>query len=77
MKKLIPSLLLALFSFDTVLSAADNTLSKSEKSDGWKLLFNGKNLNDWKIDKWNPESISVKGWCDQMPRQTFDGLLHR
>ena len=59
MKKLISSLLLALF-FATVLSAADNALSKSEKADGWKLLFNGKNLNDWKIDKWNPESISVK-----------------
>ena len=60
MKKLIPSLLLALFSFVTVLSAADNALSKSEKADGWKLLFNGKNLNNWKIDKWNPKSISVK-----------------
>jgi hypothetical protein len=60
MKKLIPSLLLALFFFATVLSAADNALSKSEKADGWKLLFNGKNLNNWKIDKWNPESISVK-----------------
>jgi hypothetical protein len=59
MKKLIPSLLLALFSFVTVLSAADNALSKSEKADGWKLLFNGKNLNNWKIDKWNPKSISV------------------
>ncbi|MBT5916648.1 MAG: hypothetical protein HOH60_09885, partial [Opitutae bacterium] len=49
--KIISSLLLALFSFVTVLSAGDNALSKSEKSDGWKLLFNGKNLNDWKIDK--------------------------
>ena len=60
MKKLIPSLLTALFFFATVLSATDNALSKSEKADGWKLLFNGKNLNNWKIDKWNPESISVK-----------------
>ena len=58
MKKLIPTLVL--FSLATVLSAADNTLSKSEKADGWKLFFNGKNLNNWKIDKWNPESISVK-----------------
>ena len=58
MKKLIPTLVL--FSLATVLSAADNTLSKSEKADGWKLLFNGKNLKNWKIDKWNPESISVK-----------------
>ena len=60
MKKLIPSLLLVLFSLPTVLSASDNALSKSEKADGWKLLFNGKNLNNWKIDKWNPQSISVK-----------------
>ena len=60
MKKLIPSLLTALFFFATVLAADDNALSKSEKADGWKLLFTGNNLNNWKIDKWNPESISVK-----------------
>ena len=60
MKKLIPSALLALFSFATVLTAGDNALSKSEKADGWKLLFNGKDLTDWKVDKWNPDSISVK-----------------
>ena len=58
MKELIPSLVL--FSLATVVSAADNALTKSEKADGWKLLFNGKNLNNWKIDKWNPKSISVK-----------------
>ena len=23
-------------------------------------MFNGKDLTDWKVDKWNPESISVK-----------------
>ena len=60
MKKLIPFVLLAVFSFATLLTAGDNALSKSEKADGWKLLFNGKDLTDWKVDKWNPESISVK-----------------
>jgi hypothetical protein len=26
----------------------DNKLSKAEKKDGWKLMFNGKNTKDWK-----------------------------
>ena len=28
-----------------------NALSKAEKSDGWQLLFNGKNLDDWKASE--------------------------
>ena len=60
MKKSVPTVLLALLSFATVLSAGNTALSKSEKADGWKLLFNSKDLTDWKVDKWNPESISVK-----------------
>ncbi len=30
---------------------ASNTLSRSEKQQGWKLLFNGKNANAWKAAK--------------------------
>ena len=60
MKKSFSAILLALFSFATVVTAGDNALSKSEKADGWKLLFNGKDLTDWKVDKWNPDSISVE-----------------
>ena len=40
--------------------AADNKLSKSEKGEGWVLLFNGKDFSNWQIDKWNPESFSVE-----------------
>ena len=76
MKKLVPSVLLALLCSATVLTAGENELSKSERADGWKLLFNGKDLTDWKVDKWNPDSISVKGRCDQVPRQALHGLLH-
>ena len=60
MKKSFPAILLAFLCSATVLTAGDNELSKSEKSEGWKLLFNGKDLTEWKVDKWNPESISVK-----------------
>jgi hypothetical protein len=60
MKKSFPIILLAFFSLATVVTAGDNALSKSEKAGGWKLLFNGKDLTDWKVDKWNPDSISVK-----------------
>ena len=60
MKNLLFSTILCLFSFVTVVTAGDNALSKSEKADGWKLLFNGKDLTDWKVDKWNPDSISVE-----------------
>ena len=72
MKKLVPSVLLALLCSATVLTAGDNELSKSERADGWKVAFwilrtvrfvqrqGGALLTDWKVDKWNPESISVK-----------------
>lgn len=38
----------------------DNTLTEAEKSDGWILMFNGKDFTDWQIDKWNPESIFIE-----------------
>lgn len=40
--------------------AEDNTLTEAEKKDGWISLFNGKNFDGWKIDKWNPESFSIE-----------------
>jgi len=60
MKKVLLSSLIGIFSFVTPVIAEDNALTESERTDGWKLLFNGKDLTDWQIDKWNPESISVE-----------------
>ncbi|MDE0859640.1 MAG: DUF1080 domain-containing protein [Akkermansiaceae bacterium] len=59
-KTSISLILIALFSLSANIFAEDNTLSKSEKSDGWILLFNGKDFTDWKIDKWNPDSLSIE-----------------
>ena len=60
MKKVLLSSLIGIFSFVAPVIAEDNALTESERTDGWKLLFNGKDLTDWQIDKWNPESISVE-----------------
>ncbi|MEC4725484.1 DUF1080 domain-containing protein [Shewanella sp. D64] len=60
-QKLICALLfstLAMASF-----AADNQLSKQEKEDGWQLLFNGKDMSQWrnfKQDGINPKWIIDK-----------------
>lgn len=52
------SLAAAVLGFATVsANAEDNTLSPIEKAEGWKLLFNGKNLDGWnnfKSDKIRP-----------------------
>jgi hypothetical protein len=36
-----------IFSFKTVSAQQQNTLTPQEKQDGWKLLFNGKDLSGW------------------------------
>jgi hypothetical protein len=40
--------------------ADDNVLTTEEKADGWILMFNGKDLSGWKVDKWNPDCFSVE-----------------
>ncbi|NJM56044.1 MAG: DUF1080 domain-containing protein [Verrucomicrobiae bacterium] len=47
--------------------AADNTLTASEKKDGWKLLFNGKNLDGWR--GYTLPSLPEAGW------KVEDGIL--
>src|SRR5437868_2568049 len=39
--------------------AADNELSEQEKKDGWKLLFDGKEIKGWK----NRGKEDVTGWA--------------
>ena len=41
-------------------NAADNKLSDEEKSEGWQLLFNGKDFTDWKMDKWNTDCFKIE-----------------
>ena len=44
-----------------------NTLTKQEKADGWKLLFNGKNLDGFR--PYSPKGKIGEGW------EVKDGLL--
>jgi len=60
MKKLLTLLTLTLSLNIGLACAEDNVLSDAEKKEGWINLFNGKDYTDWKIDKWNPTSFSIK-----------------
>jgi hypothetical protein len=51
---------------EIVADTAANTLTDAEKSEGWKLLFNGKNLDGWHIYKGKTSS----GWVAE------EGILH-
>jgi hypothetical protein len=39
---------------------APNSLSEAEKNEGWKLLFDGKTLNGWRL--YSGAAFSNKGW---------------
>lgn len=41
-------------------TAADNALTPTEKSDGWRLLFNGKDLSGWKTSNGKPIQTKVE-----------------
>lgn len=49
-------------------SAAANTLTDAEKAEGWKLLFNGKNMDGWRAFKNKPS--------DSWTVDSTDGTLH-
>jgi hypothetical protein len=49
-------------------AAADNTLTAKEKSDGWKLLFDGKTTNGWRV---YGKQGTPTGW------KAVDGVLTR
>ena len=60
MNRLLSILALALSLSIGISNAEDNTLSDTEKQDGWISLFNGKDFTDWQIDKWHPTSFSIE-----------------
>lgn len=66
MKKISSLFILSLFAISLV-AQVPNELTQREKSQGWKLLFNGKNLDGWtSVGKNTPPAI---GW------QIKDGIL--
>lgn len=48
------------FAIKTDEAVDKNTLTEKERADGWKLLFNGENLDGWRVSKENPESVYVE-----------------
>ena len=68
MKKIITVLLIVLFSINYGFTQESeiNTLSKKEKNEGWKLLFDGKTTDGWR--NYGKEDIS--GW------KVLDGILY-
>lgn len=64
-KYYLSALLLAASSFSAL--ANDNVLSQQEQDDGWRLLFNGQDLSQWRnfkqegiSDKWVIEDNAIK-----------------
>lgn len=54
------AVVLVVLSVQGTVLAADNELSSSERSDGWKLLFNGKDLSGWKCSNGKPVATPVE-----------------
>lgn len=67
MKKIICILSAIALSGLSAAAGQPNSLSKKEKADGWKLLFNGKNLDGFR--PYSPKGKIGVGW------QVEDGLL--
>jgi hypothetical protein len=62
------TLVLGLTAFITVIAQNDriNVLSEKEKKEGWKLLFNGENLEGWRTF----QGKAISGW------KVIDGVLN-
>jgi hypothetical protein len=66
------------------LDAPDNTLTPEQKSAGWQLLFNGRNLDGWKTDKMQESKVPVDNGAIQthgcggymmVPEKQFDNFI--
>jgi hypothetical protein len=58
--RLLVALVFALSFFASSVRAADNELSPEERAAGWKLLFNGKNLDGWECNNGKPIATEVE-----------------
>src|ERR1043166_7565421 len=61
-----PTLIVLILVFSAGVSrstAADNELSPEEKAAGWKLLFNGKDLEGWQCNNGKPIATPVEDGC--------------
>ncbi len=74
---LILPVILAATSFLSI-AAEDNTLSTIEKSEGWRLLFNGRDLTGWKgLEFWSAQdgAITGKTTAETRRRPSFTSLI--
>lgn len=60
--------ILMLLFFSVSLIAQDNELTKEEKKEGWKLVFDGKTTKGWR--GYNKQTFPEKGW------DISDGSIH-
>ncbi|WP_085297397.1 3-keto-disaccharide hydrolase [Cognaticolwellia mytili] len=79
------SFLLFFISTPILASAHDNTLTKEEKSQGWQLLFNGKDMSQWRnfkketiSNKWQVQQgemrLSEKGAGDILTKEKYENF---
>ena len=67
MKKIVFLFVCLAVSFSVLAQGGQiNTLTEKEKQEGWRLLFNGKNLNGWKTF----QGKEISGW------KIIDGVLN-
>lgn len=79
------SMMLFFISTPILASAQDNVLTKTEKSQGWQLLFNGKDMSQWRnfkketiSNKWQVQHgemrLSEKGAGDILTKETYENF---
>jgi hypothetical protein len=79
------SIILFFISTPILVSAQDNELTETEKSQGWQLLFNGENMSQWRnfkketlSSKWQVQQgemrLSEKGAGDILTRKSYENF---